>query len=395
MYIKRSLVNILIEDAKKIPVIAILGPRQSGKTTVAKQAFPKHNYISFEDYDNREFAQKDPRQFLKDNENEYGIILDEVQHVPEILSYIQTNVDLNRRPGHFILTGSQNFLVNQAITQTLAGRITIHTLLPLSIEELNKANMIPEAPEEAIFKGYYPIIYAQDYDPVRWYQDYTRTYLERDVRTLGKVDDLATFARFFKLCAGRIGQIVNVSSLANDAGISFATARSWLSILEASYIIFMVQPHFKNFSKRLIKNPKLYFYDTGLACNLLGIEETKQIQSHYLRGGLFESMMISDLYKQFYNIARTPRIYFWRDKVGHEVDVIIERADQLFPIEIKAGLTISQNYFTELKYWNKLADANPAHGFVIYSGDTNSTRSAGNVIGWKQAGNLINKIRSI
>jgi predicted AAA+ superfamily ATPase len=394
MYIKRNLTENIIEDAKKAPVIAILGPRQSGKTTVAREAFPQHTYVSLEDYDVREFATADPRTFLKDHENEHGIILAEVQHVPTLLSYIQTSVDLNRRPGYYILTGSQNFLVNQAITQTLAGRISIHTLLPLSIEELKHAGKLPETSEKTILNGFYPIIYGQDYDPTKWYRDYLRTYVERDVRTLGKVEDLSVFVRFLKLCAGRIGQPVNFASLADDAGISPTTAKAWLSILEASYIIFLLQPHYKNFSKRLVKTPKIFFFDPGLACNLLGIEDEKQLQTHYLRGGLFETMMISDLHKQYYNMDRTPHVYFWGDK-HHEVDCIIEQADQLFPIEIKAGQTISGSYFSGLTHWNSLADADPARGFVIYAGDTNSTRSAGNVIGWRQAGMLINKIRTL
>jgi predicted AAA+ superfamily ATPase len=394
MHIRRKLTDILIEDAKKAPVIAILGPRQSGKTTVAREAFSKHAYISLEDYDVREFATTDPRQFLKDNENANGIILDEVQHVPTLLSYIQTSVDLHRKSGYYILTGSQNFMLNQAITQTLAGRISIHTLLPLSIDELKVDDALPETPERTVLNGLYPIIYGQDYNPVKWYRDYIRTYVERDVRTVGKVGDLNSFVRFLKLCAGRIGQNVNMTSLANDAGITAATAKAWLSILEASYIIFLLQPHYKNFSKRLVKTPKIFFYDPGLACSLLGIEDEKQLQTHYLRGGLFETMIISDLFKQCYNSDRMPHIYFWADK-QHEVDCIIEQADRLFPVEIKAGQTISGAYFSGLTHWNELAQADPAHSFVIYAGDAVSNRSAGNVIGWRQAGALMEKIRSL
>lgn len=394
MHINRTLTPLLEEDAKKAPVIAILGPRQSGKTTVARKAFPNHTYISLEDYDVREFASNDPRMFLKDNENEHGLILDEIQHVPKLLSYIQTSVDLNRRPGYYILTGSQNFMVNQAVTQTLAGRISIHTLLPLSLEELKKADQLTEVPEQILLKGLYPIIYGQDYDPTKWYRDYVRTYVERDVRSLGKVEDLSTFIRFLKLCAGRIGQPANFASLAADTGITPVKAKAWLSILEASYIIFLLQPHYKNFSKRLVKTPKIFFYDPGLACHLLGIETEKQIQTHYMRGGLFEAMIIGDFYKQFYNNDRTPHIYFWADK-QHEVDCIIEQADRLFPIEIKAGQTISGAYFSGLTHWNEIAQTDASHNFVIYAGDTNSNRSAGTVIGWQQAGTLMQKIREL
>lgn len=392
VYIKRLITKYLFEDAKKAPVIAILGPRQSGKTTVAREAFPNHTYISLEDYDIRDFATNDPRQFLKNNENESGIILDEIQHVPTLLSYIQTSVDLNRRPGYYILTGSQNFLVNQAVTQTLAGRISIYNLLPLSLEELSQATLLPATPEQTILNGLYPIIYAHEYNPTKWYRDYLHTYVERDVRTLGKIDDLTVFVRFLKLCAGRIGQPANIASLANDAGISPSVARAWLSVLEASYIIFLLQPHYKNFNRRLVKTPKIFFYDPGFACNLLGIEDEKQLQSHYLRGGLFEALMISDLYKQFYNMDRTPHIYFWADK-HHEIDCIIEQADRLYPIEIKSGQTVSGSYFSGLTHWNELAQADPANGYVIYAGESSSHRSAGNLVGWRQAGTLIQKIR--
>ena len=327
------------------------------------------------------------------NSNDYGVILDEIQHVPGILSYIQTNVDLDYKPGYFILTGSQNFLVNQPISQTLAGRISIHTLLPLSVHELSEAQVLPAIPEEALFKGFYPIIYSRDYDPTQWYADYIRTYLERDVRTIAAVSDLSTFRRFMKLCAGRTGQLINFTSLANDCGISTPTAKQWLSILEASYIVFLLQPHYQNFSKRLVKSPKLFFYDTGLAASLLDIESSKQIDTHYLRGGLFESFVIAELYKSFYNADKVPHLYFWRDKTGHEVDCIIELGQYLFPLEVKAGSTINPSYFESLTFWNTLAQADPVDSFLVYTGNESYQRSLGTVISWRSLKTIFDKTR--
>ena len=385
----RKLKPVLIHYATKFPVVAILGPRQSGKTTLSQDTFTSHQYVSLEDLDTRDFATKDPRGFLDTYKNNYGVILDEIQHVPGILSYIQTIVDRENKPGYFVLTGSQNFLISQTITQTLAGRIAILTLLPLSINEFEDNSIIPSTIETAIFMGAYPRIYAHNISPIEWYPQYTMTYLERDVRQIINVQDLTIFQSFVKLCAGRIGQLLNVASLSNDCGISVATARSWLSLLEASYIIFLLQPYHNNFSKRLIKSPKLYFFDTGLACSLLGIESEKQLATHYLRGGLVESLLISDFFKQTFNAGRRPHIYFWRDSHGHEVDCILEKGTQLIPIEIKAGKTISNNYFTELSYWNKLTESDPVHSFVIYGGNENQQRTNGKVLGWQSAGSLI------
>lgn len=391
--IGRELQSSLIKDAKKAPVIAILGPRQSGKTTLARSTFDRHNYVSLEDYDMREFATRDARGFLSTYAHDPGIILDEIQHVPTLLSYIQTSVDLERKPGFYIITGSQNFLVMEAVTQTLAGRVSFHTLLPLSLAELSHEKLLPSSSSQAILNGFYPSIYAHKYNPVEWYADYIISYVERDVRTISQVSDLATFTRFIKMCAGRIGQLVNLTSLGNDCGVSYNTIKKWLSILEASYIIFPLQPHFQNFSKRLIQTPKIYFYDTGLACSLLGIETEQQLATHYLRGGLFESMVIADLYKSFCNNDLIPRLYFWRDQTGNEIDCIIERAGSLFPIEIKAGMTINSDFFDGLAYWNKLADAKPEHGFLVYGGTENQTRSKGIVIGWPHIDTLFAKTK--
>ena len=334
--IPRYLAQDIKNMAQQYPALAILGPRQSGKTTLAQLTFPNHKYITLENPDIRRFASEDPNGFFRvhQTENLHGIILDEFQHVPSILSYIQTIVDANRRPGYFILTGSQNFLVNQSITQTLAGRISLHTLLPLSSGELSDASMLPENIYSLILKGSYPAVYKPNTNSERWYLNYLQTYVERDIRDIRQVTDLTLFQKFVQLGAGRIGQLLNLSSLASDCGIAVNTAKSWLSLLDASYITFSLYPHYKNFSKRLVKHPKLYFYDTGFACSLLKIT-ADQLPMHYLRGGLFESFIISELCKAFYNKGHRPPLYFWRDQSGAEIDCLIEQGTKLTPIEIK------------------------------------------------------------
>ncbi|MFH1644316.1 MAG: ATP-binding protein [bacterium] len=388
MLIKRAMQKYIQKAAKKYPVLAILGPRQSGKTTLAQQAFPKHKYISFEDVVGiQEYVKQDPKGFLEEYANPHGIILDEFQHAPIILSYIQLAADRENKPGYFILTGSQNFLMNQAISQTLAGRIALFNLLPLSVQELAATSLLPDSVEVVIHKGFYPRIWAQDFDS-GWYNNYIRTYLERDARQLKNISDLSLFQTFVGLCAGRIGQILNVASLANDCGITQATANSWLTILQASYLIFLLQPHHKSFSKRLIKSPKIYFYDTGIACALLGIESPDGVYKHHLRGNLMESFVLSELLKQYYNHDKIPHIYFWRDKSEHEIDFVLERDSILVPIEVKAGKTISTDYFDNLRYWCKLAEIDPSHGFVVYAGNENQKRSSGTVVNWKNVSKI-------
>lgn len=384
----RDIETHLRDIAKRLPVVAVMGPRQSGKTTLARLIFNKHTYLSFEDLDIREHALRDPRGFLAQYDNPRGIILDEIQNAPEILSYIQTKVDLEQKHGYFILTGSQYFLVNDALTQTLAGRLGIFTLLPLSIHELQQNAILLSTPEEVIVQGSYPRIYHEGVLPSFWYASYIKSYIERDVRQVTSVGDLGIFKTFLRLCAGRIGQPLNVSSLANDCGITQRTANEWLSLLQASFILILLQPHYQNFSKRLVKTPKLYFFDTGVACSLLEIETAQQLQSHYLRGGLFENACIADFFKQVYNAVREPRIYFWRDNHGHEIDCIIERGSRVVPVEIKAGKTVSSDYFSGLRYWLSLSDGNK-QGYVIYAGDSPSSRENIMVLDWKSAGSIV------
>jgi uncharacterized protein len=391
MIFYRKLTDILIEAAQQFRVVTILGPRQSGKTTLAQTVFTNHRYISLEDLDIRAQATQDPREFLEFHKNPFGLILDEIQNVPSLLSYIQTYVDREKINGYFILTGSQNFLVNQTITQTLAGRMAILTLMPLSISELSQTQMLPNSMELFIYKGSYPQLYAQTTNPRLWYSSYITAYIERDVRQVTTINELMTFKLFMQLCAGRIGQLLNIASLANDCGIPQRLAEKWLSLLQASYVILLLQPHYQNFSKRLVKTSKLYFFDTGIACSLLGIESEEQVRSHYLRGGLVENMIITDLIKQYYNQARTPQVYFWRDNHGHEIDCIIERGTQLFPIEIKAGRTISSDYFEGIDYWNKISGNNPAYSLIIYGGE-GQKRAAATVYNWQTAGNIIDQV---
>jgi predicted AAA+ superfamily ATPase len=389
--IKRSLEKELKATAKQFPVIAVLGPRQSGKTTLVKNTFKKYTYITLEDLDKQRLAQADPRGFLEANKTKQGLILDEVQYVPELFSYIKTFVDEHKGSGQFILTGSQNFLLNEKISQSLAGRVAILTLLPLSIDELNRASLLPDNVESLMFSGSYPRIFDENTSPNKWHPNYIRTYLERDVRNLKNIENLTLFQNFIALCAGRIGQVLNLTSLGDDCGITANTVTAWLSLLECSYIIFRLQPHYKNFSKRLIKSPKFYFYDTGLACSLLGITSAKELSMHYMRGNLFESFVLSECMKYQYNKDRRPNIYFWRDSQGHEIDGIIEQGLHLTPIEIKAGKTINASFFDGLTYWNNLSAADPQKSFLIYGGTEKQKRKGVNILGWQDLQDVFEK----
>lgn len=380
----------IFKRVAKLPVVGVFGPRQSGKTTLVKSTFSKHRYVNFEDPAIRAYALEDPRGFLRQYENPHGIILDEFQHVPQILSYIQLEADEKDRPGYFVLTGSQNFLMNQAITQSLAGRIAILTLLPMSIEELKQSNLLPSDSNDMIFTGGYPRIYAKDIVPTDLYPSYINSYIERDIRQLVNVENLSTFQKFMQLCAGRIGQLLNISDLAVTCNISQKTVISWLSILQASYIIFLLQPYHVNFNKRVTKSPKLFFFDTGIACSLLNIRSPEELGLSQFKGHMFECALIADLFKQFYNVGVRPPLYFWRDLNGRvEIDCLIDLGGKLTPVEIKSGQTPSESYFDSLTKWNEIADASPKEGYVIYGGDQKQKRTKGNLVGWQQAGSFI------
>ncbi len=388
--IYRTITEKLLKSSTQYPVIALTGPRQSGKTTLVRSTFVNYTYVSLENDDVRQFADQDPIKFLDTYGSGEGIIIDEIQHVPKLLSYIQTIVDEDKRFGRFIITGSQNFLVNEAVTQSLAGRVALLTLFPFSIEELKNASLLPTILEEALFKGSYPGAYVNEHSPHELYTNYIRTYVERDVRTIKNVQNLSMFQNFMKLCAGRAGQVLNISSLANDCGIDHKTAHGWISLLEASYVLFLVYPYHKKFGKRVTKAPKLYFTDTGMVCALLRIRSAEELSSSYLLGSLFENLIIADLFKQYYNQGITPSIYFWRDQ-RHELDCIIDEPRGPFAIEIKSGATVTNNYFSQLTYWAGLSGAPSFNNFVVYGGSENQIRTAANVVAWKDSGTLVSR----
>lgn len=383
MFIKREITPILIQFSQFFPVVALLGPRQSGKTTLVQEVFKGYHYINLENLDILTSALNDPRGFLERLLVHKGVILDEFQNAPDLLSYLQVIVDREKRPGFFILTGSQNFLMNHAIGQSLAGRVGILTLLPLSIKEISDAGLQSDLSDNALFKGSYPRIFAHNaLAPNHIYPSYIQTYIERDVRTISNVTDLTLFKKFLGLCAGRVGQLLNVSALASDCGISIPTAQAWLSILQASYIIFLLQPHHGNFNKRLIKSSKLYFYDTGIACSLLGIDMVTQLESHYMRGALFENFIIADIAKQFFNHAKNPPLYFWRDSHGHEVDCIVDQGGKLLPIEIKASMTFNTSFLDGIRYFQELSGA--LNGLLIYGGNESLQNKDIAIESWKR-----------
>ncbi|MCH5219920.1 MAG: ATP-binding protein [Muribaculaceae bacterium] len=380
----RDLQPKLIELATKFPVITLTGPRQSGKSTLLKETFRDYEYVSLENPEERLFAQTDPKGFLTTYPDR--TIIDEVQRVPELFSYIQTHVDSQNKEGMYMLAGSHNFLLMQSVSQSLAGRAAVLKLLPFSHKEMFQGDVLPKDVEKEIFTGGYPRIYDKDIDPVIYYQSYIQTYLERDVRLIKNIGSLVNFIKFLKLCAGRIGQLLNLSSLANECGIAVSTATEWLSVLEASYICYRLTPDYNNFNKRLVKTPKLYFYDTGLACSLLNIHSAEQLESHFLKGGLFENLVINEVIKRAYNRAWQPDLTFWRDSTGNEVDLIQYKDGQRKAYEIKSGQTFSQDYFKGLVKWNALS-ANPIeNNTVVYNGKIRYATSNGNVVPWEVFG---------
>lgn len=377
--IERIAASKIKQLAATFKSVAVTGPRQSGKTTLAKSLFPEKAYLSLENPDVRRFALEDPRGFLSRYQS--GAIFDEVQRAPELFSYLQEILDESPEPGRFILTGSNNFLLQQNISQTLAGRVAILNLLPFSTEELFAGpDNVPDE-NQLIFKGLYPPIYEPGIPPEDWFPNYLRTYIDRDVRQIKNITDLIVFERFIRLLAGRNGQELNLTSLAVDTGVDTKTVQSWIGILESSFIIYLLRPHYKNFNKTLIKRPKVYFYDTGLVCSLLGISGVEQLPLHPLRGALFESLVVTELMKQRTNAGKPVNLYYWRDKTGHEVDVVIDNGLSLVPVEIKAGKTVNSEFFGNITYWNKLSGATT--GYIAYAGNQIEERSNGiTVLNW-------------
>jgi len=380
--LNRTLSDKLLALARQFPVVSVTGPRQSGKTTLTRMVFRDYDYISLEDPDEREFAHGDPKGFLKRFTD--GVILDEIQRAPALLSYIQGIVDSDRSPGRFVLTGSQQLRVMEKVSQTLAGRTAIVILLPFSLYELlgepssdpwkidtlpDKRKKPPFTLEKILYQGLYPRIYDKKLDAQDWLSAYYRTYVERDVRDIANIGNLETFQRFVRLCAGRTGQLLNHSSLASDCGISHTTARHWISILEAGFIIHLLPPHHANFSKRVIKSPKLYFLDTGLLCYLLRIREPDDILVHAMKGAIFETFVVSELYKAFAHRGEMPPLYFWRDRTGHEVDIVVDTGKKLVPIEIKSGETIVSSLLDGLRYFVSLGSPASKTGVLIHGGE--------------------------
>ncbi|MBM3859122.1 MAG: ATP-binding protein [Verrucomicrobia bacterium] len=386
MLVPREAEMTLQKLAAGYPVVAVTGPRQSGKTTLVRNCFASKAYVSLEELDQREFASHDPRGFLAQYPD--GAILDEVQRCPDLLSYLQSRVDEARQPGQFILTGSQQFDLHAHITQSLAGRVALLPLLPFTRDELATAKRAPSRLDEQLVTGSYPPIYDRQLEPGLWYGNYVSTYIERDVRRMVNVRDLSSFQRFLRLCAGRTGQLLNLSALANDCGITHNTAKAWISVLEASYLVHLLPPHHRNFNKRLIKTPKLYFFDTGLAAWLLGIKDAATLRVHAHRGALFETWVIGELLKFRYNRALPSNLFFWRDRTGNEVDVLIENASALLPLEIKSGETVNASFFDGLENWWSLAGKRAGPAYLVYGGNSAQTRQTITVLPWKQLGNL-------
>ena len=380
--IERVLKTKLLEMAAKYPIVTVTGPRQSGKSTLLKASFPDYQYVSLEDPDMRLFATDDPRGFLASYPDK--TIIDEVQRVPSLFSYIQTHSDKENKEGMYMLAGSHNFLLMENVNQSLAGRTAVLKLLPFSHHEMSLGNILPTTVDEEIFKGAYPRIYDKDIAPVDYYPYYIQTYVERDVRLMKNIGDLSKFIRFIKLCAGRIGQLLNLSSLANECGVAVSTISTWISILEASYICYLLKPDHNNYAKRLVKTPKLYFYDTGLACSLLDIRSPEQVSTHFLRGGLFENLVINEFIKEAYNKGEEPNLTFWRDSTGNEVDLLRTMEGKQYAYEIKSGATYSSDFFKGISKWAQLSGATPEQCFAIYTGDKNMKTSQGEVLSWKQ-----------
>ncbi|MEQ8764271.1 MAG: ATP-binding protein [Planctomycetota bacterium] len=397
--IPRTLTGRLQDLARQYPVVTVSGPRQSGKTTLVRSTFTEHDYASLEEPDLRSFALEDPRGFLDRYDTGAGVILDEIQRTPELFSYLQGRVDQDDRPGRYVLTGSQNFLLLDSVSQSLAGRTAILSLLPLSLSELE--GRLPLEPQslgeelpsndrtsrfdlfELLWTGGYPRIHDRALEPTTWLESYFRTYVERDVRQLTNVGDLETFGRFVRLCAGRTGQLLNLSSLANDAGVTHSTARRWISILEASFVVKLLGPHHESFNKRLTKSPKLYFLDSGLLCYLLGIRAPAELEIHASRGNVFESFVVSELWKASFHRGREPELTFWRDSAGHEIDIVSGEGPRRVAIEVKSGKTYASDFIKGLRFWRESLAGEDARVTLITGGDESFRRSNVPVLSWR------------
>ena len=386
MTIARTAAPLLARLARGFPVIAITGPRQSGKSTLAREVFSHHPYVTLEDPDTRRIALADPRRFLARFPN--GAVLDEVQRAPELLSYLQGRVDAAQRMGEFVITGSQQFGLMDGITQSLAGRVGMLQLLPLSNAELRQSESAKASLEDRMWRGGYPALHARgrDLQPQTWFASYVATYLERDVRQVLNVSDLALFQRFVLMCAARSGQLLNLNSLAADCGISQPTARRWLTVLQASYVVALLPPYHRNFGKRLVKSPKLYFLDTGLLCHLLRIADPLTLQTHALRGAIFETWVVTEVIKHRFNQGLAADLYFWRDNHGVELDLVFEDAGRLQSVEIKSGTTFAMDWLQTARRWKALAGDDAAQPIVLYGGQSSFDLADARVLSWREMG---------
>lgn len=372
MNVQRIAAEKIQELATKFKAVAIIGPRQSGKTTLSRMYFSEKPYVSLENPAMRQFALEDPQGFLA--QYPQGAILDEIQRVPILLSWLQQILDESEERGKFILTGSNNLLLLEQITQTLAGRVAYIELLPFSLAETLAANQTEKPIDTLLWEGAYPSVQAQGIPPTDWFAAYVRTYVERDVRQIRNIENLLLFERFLSLCAGRVGQQINYANLATETGVDQKTAQAWLGILQASYILFLLPPWFQNFNKRVTKSPKLYFYDIGLAAYLLGIRQETILPLHPYRGALFENFIVLELLKNRFNRGERSNLFYWKDSTC-EIDLLIAQGNMAYPVEIKSGQTITSDYFKCLSYWNSLTGQ--AGGLVLYGGDESQERSNG------------------
>lgn len=386
MYVTRTAEQTLKLLADEFRAVVVVGPRQSGKTTLVRRVFSDKECISLEDPDAREFAISDPRGFLARIED--GAILDEVQRCPDLFSYLQGVLDASEGRGRFVLTGSQHFGMMERISQSLAGRVGILTLLPLSLLELRSEGLVPGALDDMLLAGGYPPVIVDRAAPERWYNSYVATYIERDMRQLVNIRDIEVFQRFMRVCASSCGQMVNMTRMGADLGVDQKTIKGWLSIIEAGFITYRLRPHHANFRKRLVKTPKLYFHETGLAARLLGIESAEQLAVHPMRGALFESWVLGELHKARYNRGKDDNLYFWRNSTGHEVDFVADRAGMLLPIEAKSGATIATDWFEGLVRWQELAGDRSLRPHLVYGGQERQSRRHAEVVPWTKIDEL-------
>jgi predicted AAA+ superfamily ATPase len=378
MTIQREISSEILNSLEKYPIIAITGPRQSGKTTISQMIKPEYTYVNLEDLTIRDFAKTDPKGFLETYKN--GVIIDEIQYAPDLFSYLQVYTDQREQNGEYIITGSQNFLMLEKISQSLAGRVAIFNLLPFSVKELKLGNFIFQDWEEYLLYGSFPRKWVNDIDAFDFYENYVKTYVERDVRLIKNITNLDLFQKFIQLLAGRTGQLFNQNSLGNELGIDNKTVNSWMNLLEASYIAFRLKPYHNNFSKRVVKTPKIYFYDTGLLAYLLGIRTVKDLQLHFAKGQLFENFILLEKMKQTWNNKTYEQFYFWRDTSGNEIDLLIERNQDLIAVEIKSGKTIHQDFFKTLNQFKKIKP--DTLNYLVYGGSDMQKRSNCTVVGF-------------